>query len=289
MADNKVRFGASNVRYALENEDGTFGDWKRLAGTVQIAFEPQGNQNTFYADNVGYFISNGASSDSITVELADLTDEAKQDLLGYVMDDESGLLYEPVVSVRRPFAMGYQVEGDLDKLRGVRYGGTLNRPSESHNTTTDSTDPDTISIEGTFVGKTFTINGEDVPILGAACKSSAENHDAYDSFWNAVPQPGVAPGTVAPATTTLSALEIGDLELTPEFAAGTTTYTATATEDTDTVTATATDDAATVSITVNGTAVTSGGYATWQEGQNVVSVIVTNEGETNAYTVIVTK
>lgn len=191
MADNKVRFGASNVRYALETENG-FGEWKRLAGTVQISFDPQGSQNTFYADNTGYFISNGAATDSISIELADLTDEAKVDLLGFVQDETSGLLYEPVNSVRKPFALGFQVEGDATTLRGVRYGGTLNRPSEAHNTTTDSTDPDTLTIEGTFVGKTFVVGGEDVPVLGAACTNAGDSHEAYDNFWTKVPQPGVA-------------------------------------------------------------------------------------------------
>ncbi len=193
MAENKVRFGASNVRYALEDGQGGYGQWKRLAGTVQISFEPQGSQNTFYADNVGYFISNGSSSDTISVEIADLTDQAKIDLLGYKQDATSGLLYEPVVSERKPFALGFQVEGDANHMRGVRYGGTLNRPSEAHNTTTDSTDPDTLTIEGTFVGKTFTVGGEEIPILGAACTDAGETHDAYDKFWKAVPVPGVAP------------------------------------------------------------------------------------------------
>jgi phi13 family phage major tail protein len=193
MADNKVRFGASNVRYALEGSDGTYGEWKRLAGTVQISFEPQGSQNTFYADNVGYFISNGAASDTISVEIADLTDQAKIDLLGFIQDETSGLLIEPVTSERKPFALGFQVEGDANHLRGVRYGGTLNRPSEAHNTTTDSTDPDTLTIEGTFVGKTFTVNGEEMAILGAACTDAGDTHTAYDNFWTKVPVPGVAP------------------------------------------------------------------------------------------------
>ena len=188
---NKVRFGASNVRYALETEQG-FGEWKRLAGTVQISFDPQGSQNTFYADNVGYYIATPSASDSISIELADLTEEAKIDLLGFFRDETSGLLCEPVTAIRKPFAMGYQVEGDGDTLRGVRYGGTLNRPSEAHNTTTDSTDPDTITIEGTFVGKTFEVNGEDIAILGAACTNGGATHDAYDNFWTKVPQPGVA-------------------------------------------------------------------------------------------------
>ena len=192
---NKVRFGASNVHYALETENG-FGEWKRLAGTVQISFDPQGSQSTFYADNVGYWIATPSASDSISIELADMTDQAKIDLLGYIQDATSGLLCEPVMATRKPFALGYQVEGDGNHLRGVRYGGTLNRPSEAHNTTTDSTDPDTITIEGTFVGKSFTIgsgnDAQEIAILGAGCTDEGTTHTAYDNFWTKVPQPGVA-------------------------------------------------------------------------------------------------
>jgi len=189
---NKVRFGSSHNMYALETGEG-FGEWKPLAGSVSIEFSPQGSPEIFYADNMGYYTASAAATDQISIELADLTDQAKIDLLGYVMDTTSGLLYEPVNAVRKPFAFGYQVEGDGNTLRGVRYGGTLSRPTESHSTTTDSTDPDTFTIEGTFVGKTFKIGSDDVPIIGAACTNGGENHDAYDKFFEKVPQPGVAP------------------------------------------------------------------------------------------------
>ena len=193
-ATNKVRFGISNVKYALETENG-FGAWKPLAGAVSVSFEPQGSQSIFYADNMGYYVQNPAAQDQISIELADLTDEAKKDLLGYVQDETSGLLYEPVNATRKAFAMGYQVEGDGTTLRGVRYGGTLSRPSESHSTTNESSDPNTQTIEGTFVGKKFTINKEDIAIIGAACTNAGETHEAYDKFWNAVPTPGVAPAS----------------------------------------------------------------------------------------------
>jgi hypothetical protein len=122
-----------------------------------------------------------------------MTDQAKIDLLGYIQDSTSGLLIEPVNAKHATFAMGYQVEGDGNTLRGIKYGCTLNRPTEERNTTTDSTDPDTLTIEGTFVGKTFTVNGEEMAILGAACTDAGETHTAYDNFWTKVPVPGVAP------------------------------------------------------------------------------------------------
>lgn len=188
----KVRFGVSNARYALETESG-FGSWVSIPGTVQIQLEPQESQSDFYADNMNYFTQNGASSDQVTIEIADLADQAKIDLLGYERDEVSGGLVLPVNSVRKPFALGFQVEGNETKLRVVVYGGTLNRPSMTHSTTTESTEPETMSIEGKFAGKTFTVNGEDKPYLYFTVTDAGDKHDAFDKFWTAVPEPGKAP------------------------------------------------------------------------------------------------
>lgn len=193
----KVEFGASHVMYALETEDG-FGEWKPMAGAVNVTFEPQESQNTFYADNVAYYVSFGAANDTATVEIALLSDQAKIDLLGYFRDQTSGLLCVPVKARRPRFAMGYQVEGADDDgnevhLRGVRYGGTMARPGASHATTTEQTEVNTTSCSITFAGKDFYIDGEDVPVLGAACTDEETPHDAYDQFFTSVPQPGVSP------------------------------------------------------------------------------------------------
>lgn len=191
-ATNKVRFGASRVVYAIETDGVIANEWKELAGAVQISFTPQNSSNTFYADNMGYYMTSGAASDEFSIELADMTDEAKQDILGYIVDSVSGLNIEPVNAQHKTFAMGYQVEGDGNILRGVKYGCTLNRPSEEHNTTTDSTDPDTLTLEGAAIGKTFTVDGEPIPVLGGYCTNGGETHAAFDAFYNKPPQPGVA-------------------------------------------------------------------------------------------------
>ena len=189
---NKVRFGASRVVYALETNGVIANTWKTLAGAVQISFTPQNDSNTFYADNMGYYMTTGAASDEFSIQLADMTDEAKQDILGFVVDATSGLFIEPVNASHKTFAMGYQVEGDGNVLRGVKYGCTLNRPSEEHNTTTDSTDPDTLTLAGTAIGKTFTVDGEPIPVLGGYCTNAGDTHAAFDAFYTKPPQPGVA-------------------------------------------------------------------------------------------------
>lgn len=82
----------------------------------------------------------------------------------------------------------------------------------------------------------------------------------------------------------LTSLTIGNLTLSPTFATGTTSYTATTTAATNKITATV-SNGGTATVKVNGAAIENGGTATWVAGENTVKVTV---GETE-YTVTVTK
>ena len=88
---------------------------------------------------------------------------------------------------------------------------------------------------------------------------------------------------------TLSGLEIGSLTLSPTFDSATTEYTAETENDADTVTATPTEEAAEVEITLGDAVIENGGSATWEAGENTLTVTVTNETATKEYTVTVTK
>lgn len=96
----------------------------------------------------------------------------------------------------------------------------------------------------------------------------------------------------APSTdATLASLSIGNLSLSPAFAAGTATYTAETTNNSNVIRAVQADAKADVSITVGGAAVDNGAAYTWEDGENVVTVTVTAEDgtTTKTYTVTVTK
>ena len=90
--------------------------------------------------------------------------------------------------------------------------------------------------------------------------------------------------------TTLAALSITGVTLSPTFSATTTTYTASTTATSNVINATATDATnATVVIRNGSTTVTSGNAATWETGSNTVTVTVTNGTESLTYTITVTK
>lgn len=87
----------------------------------------------------------------------------------------------------------------------------------------------------------------------------------------------------------LSGLTIGSLSLTPEFSPEQTAYTAATTNATNKVTATAAHPEAQITITNGEAEVQNGSSATWQIGENTLSVKVTNGAVNKTYTVTVTK
>lgn len=87
---------------------------------------------------------------------------------------------------------------------------------------------------------------------------------------------------------TLSTLEIGSSALTPEFDAQTVSYTAATANVSDVITAMPTDETATVTIESTDATIGSDGEATWAEGENEVTITVTDGEDTTVYTVLVT-
>ena len=66
-------------------------------------------------------------------------------------------------------------------------------------------------------------------------------------------------------------------------------YTATTTNATNKITATPTDDTAEVEILVGETEIQNGGIATWEDGENVVTITVSGNGaDDTVYVVTVT-
>ena len=96
-------------------------------------------------------------------------------------------------------------------------------------------------------------------------------------------------GSESSAIVTLSALAIGTLTLTPTFSANVTRYSTTTTNTKDAVDITTTDSDAKATIVANGNSVTDADEVTWEDGENVVIVTVTNGGRSKIYTVYVTK
>lgn len=276
----KVIYGLKNVHYAIfDSTTGTYGSWKSIPGAVSLSSDADTTQNDFYADDVVYATISASSKETGSVEFACITDEMYTDLFGYVNGDD-GLVYQTTEPVSITVALGYEVSGNEGKMRGVRYNVTFTAPSQSANTMTDSTNPDTVTVNYTAIGRDFVVGGNTVNVLKSHCK---EGSTSYTNFWGSV----IAPANTAKSAR-LSALTLQNVTLSPSFASGTMSYTGATTSSSGTITATAVDTTdAEVTILVNGSAYSSS--ASYSTGVNQVVVVVTNDTAVETYTVIVTR
>ena len=87
----------------------------------------------------------------------------------------------------------------------------------------------------------------------------------------------------------LSELKIGELTLTPEFGSKTYEYTVETTDDENIITATAINEDAKVNIIVNNEVIENNTAYTWNTGDNIIEITVTDGSQSKTYTATVTK
>lgn len=246
-------------------------------GAISLNVSPGNNtDNVLSADGGRYYGGNGSKTKTGELNVARFNDWFRENVLGETNYD--GMMVEGD-GESSEVAMLWEVDDDQGGNRNVWFDCTASDITKNFSTTT---------YDGTvnYATETSTITSvmAELPNGVKARKATIPKGDPrYDDFFSAVVLPGNLPDT------TLSALTIGSLTLTPTFDKDTTTYTASTTNESDTITATATASGATVAIKNGTTTVESGSAATWSAGTNTVTVTVTNGGVTKTYTVTVTK
>lgn len=184
-ATNKVKFGLSNFHYAvLDEAAGTYGTPVAVPGSVSLTAEAQGNDTTFYADNMPYFqltTNNGYSGD---VEMAMVPDQMLADLLGFVTDS-NGMIVELSDALQKPCAVMAQIEGDARARRVVWYNCKFARPSTDASTVEESVEVKTDTMSWTALPRL--IGGKKV--VKGVIEPTAENKAAYDAFFTKVAEP----------------------------------------------------------------------------------------------------
>lgn len=149
---NKIKFGVSNVYYAPiigydeTTEKYTYGTPKRLPGAVSISIDPEGSTTKKYADNIVWFTSTTNAGYSGELELVEVTDDFRKDILGE--KEIEGVLVENSDAVVTEFALLFQINGDVANRKIVIWRCTVERPSINGDTKEDTTEAqdDTITI-----------------------------------------------------------------------------------------------------------------------------------------------
>lgn len=141
--ENKVKFGISNVVYAMVtavDEDGkpTYGEWKKLPYAVSLTADVNSNTSSDYADNKLVFSYNSITGATITLEVTHLTDDFKKDVLGWKAASDGGLL-QPTDNIKPKIALGFQIDGDAKKSKRWFFLCSVSDPAgDSASTNTES-------------------------------------------------------------------------------------------------------------------------------------------------------
>lgn len=147
---NKVKFGLSKCYYAKVTVSGTtvsYGTPVAMLGAVSMSLDPSGSATNFAADNLAnYYSSAGANGYNGDLEMALIGDNFKKDILGYLADT-NGVIYEPEAPVTSNFALLFQFDGDAKNTRHVLYNCTAGRVPLNSETTADTKEPTTDTIE----------------------------------------------------------------------------------------------------------------------------------------------
>lgn len=182
MANNKVKFGLSNVHIAkITEENGaiTYGTPFAVPGARSLTTDPEGDTTPFYADNIKYYIATSNQGYTGDLEVAMLVKEFFTQILGQ-QEDNNGALFESADDTTARFALMGEIDGDVKKRRFVYFDCTATRPGSEMNTTEESKEPqpDTVSI-------TMSPRSTDKAIK-ATIEPTEENQAVYNTFFTQV-------------------------------------------------------------------------------------------------------
>lgn len=193
--NKKVRFGLKNAHYAIWNNgdgetEGSYAAPVAIPGSVSLSMNREGDTSDFYADDdvwASFDVNNGYSGD---LEIAVVEDQLLIDLLGYVRDD-NGVLLEPTDAESVEFALLFEQGGNKDKEAYVFYNCTLSRPETAANTKSDSTDPDTATLNIRMSGKELPWEGGTRTFIKGQANSK-DQKAKFDAWYTQVQMPSKA-------------------------------------------------------------------------------------------------
>ncbi|MFD1403750.1 major tail protein [Robinsoniella peoriensis] len=185
---NKVKFNICNVHYALLTvaEDGTFnfGTPAAMPGAVSLSLDPNGEPSNFYADGYAYYtISNNMGYEG-DLELAMVPESFRMDVLKEELDGNKVLVENANVETEN-FALLFEFDGDVRKIRHVLYHCSAARP-----TIESATNEDEIEVQ------TETLSLTASPMANGYVKAKTGDDttdETYQNWYKEVYLPSAAP------------------------------------------------------------------------------------------------
>lgn len=125
-----------------DNDVPTYGEPRNLPGSVTLSATPQGDTNTFYADDTAYYVSSSNQGYELTLEVARVPDWFLVDIMGFYITPEGSIL-EPSRDNSKEFALAFLVDGDQTNTPSMFFRLKPQRSETSHETKTETIEPQT--------------------------------------------------------------------------------------------------------------------------------------------------
>ena len=140
-AKNKVKFNLCNVHFAplteAANGDISWDTPIPIPGAVAISLDPQGEPESFYADGVEYYVINNNQGYDGDLEVAMIPESFRTQILKETADS-ANVLVENANSQAGHFALLFEFDGDIKKVKHVMYNCSASRPSITSKTNEES-------------------------------------------------------------------------------------------------------------------------------------------------------
>lgn len=192
MASNKVRYGLNKLYWAKitgydKNDVPIYATPKRLPGAVALTLDKNGDDSYFYADNIKYYkLSNNTGYDG-NLEVALIPDDFRTEILGEFYDN-NGNLVESSAGSTAEFALLFEFEGNVKKIRHCLLRCTASRPN----------------LEGNTLEEDKEVQTETIPITASPLESGLVKYrssddttsEAFTTWYDKVVMPEYKPGKV---------------------------------------------------------------------------------------------
>ena len=189
MAENKVRFGLKNVYYAVltEGSTNTYATPVAVPGAVSLTLDSNVSDGSFYADNITYYKTFSNNGYTGSLEMARISDAMLADVFGFETG-KNNILAERSGVTPKPFALMFQIEGDIDAELNVLYRVVpTSKPSAGSETVGESVEPGTQAFD--FEALPL-VTGTEAQLGLVRSRTTDETADTVKSAWfNAVTLP----------------------------------------------------------------------------------------------------
>jgi len=189
----KVRFGLRNTKYAIYNPaTGEYGSMKELPWAVALSLSTEGGEGSdFYADDTicyTFLGTNGGYKGDL--ELSNIPDSVRVDLLGEVADQATGVQFEVGSAEPAQFALVTEMQTDDGPIGFAFYNCRASRPEINANTKNDNPSVDTEKLTLRIASQEFTYNGNKQQFVQGHIQKTNSNATLYSAFFASVVTPG---------------------------------------------------------------------------------------------------